>query len=265
MMSVSSGQRFGAALVLVAGQLAWSTMCLAAADQEAVKIEPYKGPPIFLPETEQVVKPKIVTRETIKEKYEDDKSLRVEREVAHYSDDNFAADGKYKEYHPNGKTFVEGQFKEGRQQGEWSYYFDNGQLNRKAVYKDGKPDGSWEIFRADGTLQAKRSFKDGLRDGEWITYDDTGKTPLSEEHYVKGDEDGTWKVFFPSGKLRQQVSFKAGKRHGTSAEWNEKGDKLVEANYTEGKVDGAATRYLPDGKKIVQTFKDGKFVSETKQ
>jgi antitoxin component YwqK of YwqJK toxin-antitoxin module len=265
-MTATRGSKwFGIALVLIAGQLAWSTVCLAAADQETIKIEPYKGPPIFLPETGQVVQRKIVTRETLKEQYEDKKTIRVEREVARYSDDSFAADGKYKEYHPNSKPFIEGQFKEGRQEGEWTYYFDNGQVNRKAIYKDGKPDGSWETFRADGTLQAKRSFKDGLRDGEWITYDDTGKIPLIEEHYAKGEEDGTWKIYFPNGKIRQQVGFKDGKRQGTSAEWNEKGEKLVEANYADGKVDGAATRYLPDGKKIVQTFKDGKFVSETKE
>ena len=264
MTAISGGKWFGAALILVAGQLAGSTMCLGA-EQDSVKIEPYKGPPIYLPEAEQIAKPKIVTRETIKEKYEDDKTLRVKREVAHYSDNNFTADGKYKEYHPNSKPFVEGQFTEGRQQGEWTYYFDNGQINRKAVYKDGKPDGSWEIYRADGKLAAKRSFKDGLRDGEWITYDDTGKTPQIEERYVKGKEDGTWKIYFPSGKVKQQVGFKEGKRNGASTEWNEKGDKLQEAVYVDGKLEGAATRYLPEGKKIVQTFKDGKFVSETKE
>jgi antitoxin component YwqK of YwqJK toxin-antitoxin module len=264
MMAISWGKRFGMALVLVAGQVALASMCLAAADQDTVKIEPYKGPPIFLPEAKQVAKPKIVTRETIKEKYEDDKTLRVEREVAKYSDESFKADGKYKEYHPNGKPFIEGQFKEGNQEGEWTYYFDNGQINRKAIYKDGKPDGSWDTFRADGTLQAKRSFKEGLRDGEWITYDDTGKIPLTEEHYAKGEPDGVVKVYFPSGKIRRQVNFKNGKQDGAFVEWNDQGEKLAEINYVDGKLDGAATRYLPGGKKIVQTYKDGKFVSETK-
>ena len=126
------------------------------ASQESVKIEPYTGPPIFLEGADQVVKPTIVTHETLREQYDDaGKTLRVEREVARYSDNNFAADGKYREFHPNGKPFIEGSFKSGRQAGEWTYYFDNGQVNRKATYTDGKPDGSWEIFRADGTLAAK--------------------------------------------------------------------------------------------------------------
>lgn len=231
---------------------------------ESVKIEPYTGEPIMLTEVTQVAKPTIVAHETLKEKYEDG-TIRVERDIAKYSDDNFAADGNYREYHPNGKPFIEGQFKEGRQTGDWTYYFDNGQVNRKVTYVDGKQNGSWDVFRADGTLAAKRGFKDGLRDGAWATYDATGKQQLTEEHYAAGKKDGEWKVFFPDGKIKQQASFKDDKRDGTSAEWDEKGQKLVEANYKGDKLDGAVTRFLPDGKKVVLTYKEGKFVSESKE
>jgi antitoxin component YwqK of YwqJK toxin-antitoxin module len=236
-----------------------------SAPHEGIKIEPYTGPPIYLEEQEQVAAPTIVTRENLPEKYDDGKTMRVEREVAHYSDNNFAADGKYREYHPNGKPFIEGQFKAGRQTGEWTYYFENGQVNRKATYVDGKPNGSWEVFRADGTLSAKRGFKDGVRDGEWITYDATGKQPLAEEHYANGEEDGVLKVWFPNGKLSKQVSFKNGKREGASTEWDDKGQKLVDAEWRDNKLNGTATRYFPDGKTIVQKYKAGRFESELKQ
>lgn len=269
----------GLIMVLAVGQAACGTRCLAAdpvpattpgtaagsSSDNTTKIEPYTGPPVYLEEPEQIAKPTIVTRESIPEKYEDGKTLRIEREVAHYSDNNFAADGKYREYYPTGKPFIEGQFANGRQTGEWTYYFDNGQVNRKATFNDGKPNGSWEVHRADGTLAAKRGFKDGLRDGDWITYDATGKQPLTEEHYVNGEEDGVWKVWFPSGKLKQQAGFKIGKRTGMSAEWDDKGQKLIEAEYSDGKLNGTATRYFADGKTTVQKYKDGRFVSESKQ
>jgi len=275
MKSVNGDARLAWGLIaaIAVTQASWSTRGLAAdpapstgaAAQENVKIEPYTGPPIYLEEQEQVAAPTIVTRENLQEKYDDDKTIRVEREVAHYSDNNFAADGKYREYYPNGKPFIEGQFSAGRQQGEWTYYFDNGQVNRKATYLDGKPNGNWEVHRADGTLTAKRGFKDGVRDGEWITYDATGKQPLTEEHYANGKEDGVWKLWFPNGKLKQQVSFKQGKRDGVSGEWDDKGQKLLEAEFTDGKMNGKATRYFADGKTTTQTYKDGRFVSESKQ
>src|SRR6476659_4709886 len=75
--------------LLASAFVAWSGRALAAdppprgsssGRQDAVKIEPYKGPPIFLAEPEKLaVTPTIVTRETVKDKLGDG---RVEREVA---------------------------------------------------------------------------------------------------------------------------------------------------------------------------------------
>jgi antitoxin component YwqK of YwqJK toxin-antitoxin module len=114
-------------------------------------------------------------------------------------------------------------------------------------------------------LQAKRGFKDGLRDGEWLTYDDTGKKPREEQHYIAGEEDGVWKVWYPNGQLKMQVSFKTGKRHGTTVAFDEKGKKVVEEEYADGKPNGTSTRWLPDGRKVVQTYEAGKLKSESKQ
>jgi antitoxin component YwqK of YwqJK toxin-antitoxin module len=230
--------------------------------KESVKIKPYTGPPIFLDEVEQVAEPTIVRRVVESEKFKDEK-IRIEREIAFFSDNHAEADGKYREFYPNGQVFVEGQYKRGRQDGEWTYYYDNGKINRKAKFNNGKPDGPREIFRADGTLMAKRSFANGQRDGEWITYDATGKTPLTEEHYKHGKEDGIWKYWYPNGKLRQQVSFKDGVREGLATEWDDKGEKRFEATYAEGKLHGTATRWFPDGRKVVQQYDQGKMVSQS--
>src|SRR4051794_3424936 len=62
---------------------------------QETKIEPYKGPPLYLDEPQQVVvEPTIVTKETIHEVHGGGK---VDRDVAHYSDNSFAADGNYRE------------------------------------------------------------------------------------------------------------------------------------------------------------------------
>jgi antitoxin component YwqK of YwqJK toxin-antitoxin module len=264
-MRVLPGNRlacFGFLAVLGASQL-WVTGVLAQdKSKESVKVKPYTGPPIFLEEVEQVAEPSIIRKETLTEKFKNG-STRIEREIAHFSDNHFEADGKYKEYYPSGKVFVEGQYRRGRQDGEWTFYFDNGKLNRKANYNNGKPDGPREIFRADGTLASKRGFSDGLRDGEWITYDATGKIPLTHEIYSKGKEEGVWKYWHPNGKQKQQISLKQGVRHGATTEWDDKGEKRFEANFVEGKLEGTATRWFPDGRKIVQEYKEGKLVSQS--
>lgn len=230
--------------------------------KQSIKIEPYTGPPIYLPEVEQVAAPTIVRTETVTEKFPDGK-VRIERDIAHFSDNHFEAHGKYREFYPSGKVFVEGQYNRGRQDGEWVYYFDNGQINRKASYKDGKPDGALEVFRADGTLAAKRGFSDGQRDGDWITYDATGKTPVSEEHYVQGKANGVWKYWHDNGKLRHEINLKDGQRDGLTTEWDDQGEKRFEATFVEGKLHGTATRWLPGGRKIVQQYDQGKLVSQS--
>jgi antitoxin component YwqK of YwqJK toxin-antitoxin module len=233
--------------------------------KDRVKVQPYTGKPIYLDQQEVVVAPTIVTHEPITEKYEKDGTPRVERQVARFSDNHFEADGFYREYYPNGKPFVVGEFRLGRQHGEWTYSYDNGQVNRKAVYKDGQPDGTWEVFRADGTLLAKRGFKDGQRHGEWIEFDSTGKQPLRESHYGDGKADGAWKVWYPNGQMKQQVNFKQGKREGLSEEWLEKGEKRSEVTFADDKLDGPTTVWLPDGSKVVQEYKAGKLIPEKKE
>jgi len=234
-------------------------------EKESVKIQPYTGKPIFLEEAEVIAAPSIVRRETIKEQFKDTGKVRVEREVAVFSDDHLEAEGAYREYHPNGQLFVEGQFKNGRQDGVWTYFFENGQVNRKSTYADGKLNGSWDVFRADGTLSAKRSFKNGVRDGDWASYDATGKQPLTEEHYANGKETGVWKIWFPNGKQKQEFGFKDGVPDGKRTEWDETGAKRSEMTFVNGKVDGTATGWAPDGSKIVREFKDGRLIGESRQ
>jgi antitoxin component YwqK of YwqJK toxin-antitoxin module len=236
----------------------------AGREKEGVKIRPYTGKPIYLDEPELVAAPTVVGRDVIKEQYKDGK-LRIEREIAKYSDDHIEAEGTYREYHPNGQLFVEGQFRRGRQNGDWTYHFENGQLNRKVTYNEGKLNGAWDVFRADGTLSTKRGFKDGQRDGAWVTYDKTGKQPLTEEHYVSGKEDGTWKVWYPTGQLKLQFGFKQGVPDGVRTEWDEKGNKRSELTMVNGKVHGTATGWSADGKKIIREYKDGRLIKESKE
>lgn len=231
--------------------------------EERVTIQPYTGPPIFLDEPEVIAPPTIVDRETRSDRY-DDGTIRVERQIARYSDNHFEADGFYREYYPNGQLFVEGQFRNGRQHGEWAYWFANGQLNRRVSYVNGQPDGAWEVFREDGTLAATHGFREGLRHGEWITYDDSGQQPIREEHYDEGKYDGIIKAWHPNGQLRVQMAFRQGERHGVSMEWDEQGELRAEVNYVDGKLDGTATIRLPNGDMLVQEYDDGRLISESR-
>jgi antitoxin component YwqK of YwqJK toxin-antitoxin module len=255
---------FGLLAVVMMIQAGSSTDLLAQETaKERVTVKPYTGPPIYLEEVEQVTEPTIVRHETNTDEKFKNGTVRIERQIARFSDNHFEADGTYKEYYPNGQVFVEGSYKRGRQDGEWNFYFDNGKLNRKAIFKEGKPHGPRDVFRADGTLSAKRGFADGLRDGDWINYDATGKNPTAEEHYVKGKPDGVWKYWHPNGKQSRQIILKDGKKNGLSTDWDDQGNKRFEANFVDDKLHGTATRWFTDGRKIEQKYDNGKLVSQS--
>jgi antitoxin component YwqK of YwqJK toxin-antitoxin module len=233
--------------------------------RDATTIEHYTGPPIFLDQPEAPPPASLVEKRVDSEKYPDGKTIRYERQVARYSDDHFEADGFYREFYPNGQKFVEGQYKNGRQEGTWTYYYNNGQLQRTVTYSNGQPNGSWEVHNVEGAVVAKRGFKDGKRDGTWVVFDDSGKQQLREEVYDNGKANGTWKVWFPSGQLKTQIGITNGVRDGVYAEWDEKGKQRYALNFADGKLDGTATLWGADGQKVVQVYDHGKLVKETKE
>ncbi len=254
-----------AALVGIGGSLLATPATAADADTQAAAdsaVQPYTGPPVYLDEPETIVPPALVEHQKITDKYPGGE-VRYERQIARFSDNHFEADGFYREYYRNGQLFAEGQYRRGRQNGEWTYYHENGQLDRKVTFEAGLPEGQVDVYRDDGTLSAKRSFANGKRSGEWTVYDDTGEMKLREEHYRDGKPDGQWQSWYPSGQLERQVPFKDGDRHGVANEWNEDGSPRAEVSYNNGKLDGVSKVWLSDGRTIVRTYDQSQLVSES--
>jgi len=217
------------------------------------------GAAVYLDEPAPPPEPKVAREAPVTEKYDDGK-VRVERTVLQLSDNQIVNHGKYVEYYRNGQKFAEGMYENGVHQGSWSYWYDNGQLAKTVSFKNGLPDGAWDAFRADGTLAAKKGYKNGQRDGKWIAYFKDGKTVNLEQNYVNNKLEGEVVINFELGKPRLKTQFKNGLRHGPATEWDESGQKVVEAMYVEGKLDGTLTRYNPDGTKTQEFYRDNKRV-----
>lgn len=231
--------------------------------QESVTIEPYTGPPIYLPEPAEPPPAKRVESKTITEYYDPEtkENPRFSRTVVRFSDDSIKSDGEYKEFYEDGQVFVEGEYNLGLRSGEWKFYHPNGTEAKTITYKDGQVDGAFEVHRADGTLKAKREFTSGERNGDWVIYGDSGEQPLIESHYKKGNPDGVWQVWYPDGTQRRQIPFANGKQNGTLIEWDEDGNKRAEVAYSDGVREGVTRAWAKDGRVIEQTYKEGKLVS----
>lgn len=82
------------------------------------------------------------------------RSQLVEKDnIIYFSDKPFT--GKCATYFDSGKIGIEGNYKNGRKDGEWIWYYENGTRKRSTIFKDGiKSENQFT-----GTRQASRSQK----------------------------------------------------------------------------------------------------------
>ena len=233
--------------------------------RESVTIEPYTGPPVYLPESEPPPPPRRVESRVVKENFPNTDTPRFERGVVKFSDDSVVSDGPHKEYYSSGQLHVEGVFKLGRASGSWTYYHPNGKVAKQVTYRDGRPDGDVNVYNEDGQLIKKRSYVDGQRSGTWEKYTADGTQKLLEQSYVDGMLEGVVKAWYSNGQLRQESTFVAGKREGLATEWTLAGDKRAELNFKAGKRDGEATVWQRDGRVLEQTYEEGRLVKRSER
>ena len=228
--------------------------------RETVDVEPYTGPPIFLPEGEAPPPPIEMDSRVVKENYEGTDSRRFERRLVLFSDDSVYSEGDHKEFYKSGQVFVEGEFAKGLATGKWTFYHPNGTVAKELKYINGHPDGEVQIFGKEGKLLAERAYKEGVREGKWTIYGKEDKQILREENYREGKPDGEWKIWYSNGQLRQLANFAAGQREGMATEWTQLGEKRGEAMFVAGKRDGKTTLWQRDGTIIERIYKAGDLV-----
>lgn len=233
--------------------------------ESATEIEPYDGPPIFLPEVETPPPPSEVESKVIKQNYEDSDTPRFERRVVRYSDESLKSDGPMKEYFTNGQLFVEGQYDTGKPTGKWTYYHKNGQLAKEITYNQGRPEGVVQYYNEEGQLVSQRQYAEGKRDGTWKMYDPETEQVLREESYSEGKASGEWRTFYKNGQLRQQTSFVGGRLDGVAKEWTKLGEQRAVAEFKEGKRHGKTTLYQTDGTIIERLYDDGQLVDQSRK
>ena len=71
---------------------------------------------------------------------------------------------------------MQGNYKDGKREGEHLGYFENGQLSYKGNYKDGKKEGEHlYYYESIGQLWSKINYKDGKYEGKQLWYSMDGK------------------------------------------------------------------------------------------
>lgn len=171
------------------------------------------------------------------------------------------ANGKYTEYYKNGKIKIQGNYKEGRRNGEFKTFLKNSKSAGSVIYKDGKIIKSTLI----------KSMKDNASFSpiSYVNYDlDTsysiGKVDfpnkLLKTYYMynkKGVLNGDSIKYYEEGNIQSIVPYKNNLVEGLIIRYYENGNIKEDVNYKNDKMNGEAKSYDENGKLNGRTiFKD---------
>ncbi|WP_320111685.1 TonB family protein [Draconibacterium orientale] len=131
------------------------------------------------------------SQETIKLFYTSDWKVTKEDEAIYYREseydlNNFELDGSVFDYALSGKLIMEGNYLNGKKNGNFIFYYDNGEIKNKGQYENNRRIGRWEYFYNNGKLKQVVLFKSRNehdfsvleyynRDGKQLLENGTGK------------------------------------------------------------------------------------------
>ncbi|MBK7383962.1 MAG: toxin-antitoxin system YwqK family antitoxin [Flavobacteriales bacterium] len=176
--------------------------------------------------------------------------------------------GQWKEFHPNGKVRLEGNYVDDRKQGIFKEYDALGNLKDMVKYDGGMVDeGAGEML----TVEIKRTFHPNGRVASLGSYSKSGKREglfkefstdgvVSSAKVYKGDQliseglvnylgmmEGPWVEFYATGEKRAEGAYKEGRKEGDWTFYHRSGKVEQKGKYMNGSAQGTWKWFYEDG------------------
>ena len=161
------------------------------------------------------------------------------------------ANVKYTEYYKNGKIKIQGNYKEGRRNGEFKTFLKSSKSAGSVIYKDGKIikstliksmkdnasfspisyvnydlDTSYSIGKVDFPNKLLKTYymynKNGLLDGNSIEYYEEGSIE-SIVPYKNNVVEGLVITYYENGNIKEEVNYKNDNMNGEAKSYDENG------------------------------------------
>ena len=100
-------------------------------------------------------------------------------------------DGLYVAWHPNGRTKIDGAYRDGTKEGRWTFWHLNGRKREEGEFREGREHGAWMRWYANGHSLEAGGYRDGTRQGRWAFWYENGQKDREGE-YRDGLEVGPW-------------------------------------------------------------------------
>lgn len=161
--------------------------------------------------------------------------------------DNFAKEGLYQRFSPEGKLLEEAHYVADSLEGERKYFFPNGTIESIERYQKGQIHGKYQTFYENGQLKIEQEFLNGALSGLSLRY-------------------------YPNGTIQEKVTLKDNVENGPFSEYHENGNLKTEGIYApnedgdEGLEQGELKEYDSTGQVVrIADCKDGMCLTRWKK
>jgi len=144
--------------------------------------------------------------------------------------------GPYREYYPNGRLRVSGQYVDSSLAGPVAIQNEDGTLFLRGYLDQGEWSGAFEIFHETGAIWFEAEFQMGRLEGPLRTHYPDGALE-SETQYQAGREDGLARSFYPTvagGRLKSEAHVEADQIVGVHRLLSRDGELLQSIDWSEG-------------------------------
>lgn len=147
-------------------------------------------------------------------------------------------EGNWKIYVLEDKTFKKilqkvGSFIKGEQVGLFKYFYPSGNIGVEGKYVSNKLDGEVKSYYEDGKLYGTRFYSNGLKTGRHTYLHPNGKLKL-EHNFVNDTLEGLYQTFYTNGKVEESFIYLMGKENGIYKYFYENGQLWTEKEYKNG-------------------------------
>jgi hypothetical protein len=97
----------------------------------------------------------------------------------------------------------EGNYRDGKQEGQWTFWHNNGKISSSGEFKDGMHQGKWIIYYINGQKAAESEYNRDLLHGAYSQYFKNGQK-WTEGQYKDGQKSGHWIFYCEDGTKKQE-------------------------------------------------------------
>jgi antitoxin component YwqK of YwqJK toxin-antitoxin module len=115
-------------------------------------------------------------------------------------------------------------------QGLYQRFAPEGHLLEEAHYANDTLEGERKYFYPSGTVESVERYKRGVFDGKYQKYHENGTLQL-EQDYVNGTMEGLSLAYYPNGQLRERVTMRDNVENGPFSEYHENGVLSTQGTY----------------------------------